>query len=913
MSKFIRALALFSLTIGLAGCLHSDDDTVFITLPPVDGGGGVVDETDDITDDLVVAVTERQAPILDTDRDGIPDAIDLDDDGDNIPDATDTDFTDDDGNGIDDTVEAAFVVQTIVQASTDDPVFPLDGISSPERTDNAQSAQEGIRGRGITDSGDLESSTQTNIIYRPRANLGLVVFDSAGTPSDRRVVPQTSAREEINARVDNRRYAYYGEAVSTATLTLSEVAYFAEQGALMEFAALAYWIDSPSDALDFSADHSLSEIGAGVFGLETAPVNLPRGYAEYRGAMNGFYRKASNTEFGLGFNIRPENAVNNADVSVNIDDNLQNDIFLPVVVSTGAQNYVVEGQVNLNANFFSGRVDGGFTATAYEPNYRLDWNPETGVIDEYNPDAERNDETFSQYLRGGDYHVPNRGGLRPAPAGLGFIPTIGVPRLDAVLDSNGVDTGVRVPVLDAISGFPIVDQIDAVVLPTRTAVVLDGAGEPVLDAEGRTIPIRAMTDSVGAPILDTAEQLAIRYNPLGGEMGTRTIGCSPGTSAVGGLPCNGGTPATPTTPEIPGTLTFPVWVVDAEGALAVRRSLANTLPDPFSGLRPPAPITPSILQGQFSGVIINGRFAGTTAIGVSETPTGATVSEDRTEVLFLTQAEINLNPGDYTYGTDPVTGLPRTSSTALALRRTIREVVRDDNLNVFFPTDTIVREEAVTDGDDNPLFIVSRTTSTQVPETTEEAIEPTGVFSPLSDGGGIIRGQFFGPNGEETGGSGNLADMDGNELVFAFGGRRDPPPNAPDAVDLSPELTARLAQVARLNELFRRIVPESVFDDPANFEELTPESEALRVSLFLDAAVLAGEITEDARPDPQYFNRITPAGGRTFLFDRSTVSDTDRGILANLDAAFRMNSGIVENEAMLNMLDTTGQNRFTTP
>ena len=104
------------------------------------------------------------------------------------------------------------------------------------------------------------TSTRTNIIYRPRADLGLVEFNSDGTPSGRRVIPQIAAYEEINSRADNRRYAYYGEAVSTAALTLSETAYFVEQGAMMKFAALAYWIDSPSDALGFSTDQRLSEL-----------------------------------------------------------------------------------------------------------------------------------------------------------------------------------------------------------------------------------------------------------------------------------------------------------------------------------------------------------------------------------------------------------------------------------------------------------------------------------------------------------------------------------------------------------------------------------------------------------------------------------------------------------------------------
>ena len=973
MSKFIRALALFSLTIGLAGCLHSDDDTVFTTVPgpivtvnvPVVDTGGIIDDAGNpantelaeerpsevenpamvttmveamlatMRETMFTTMLATRRAALDSDDDGTPDATDTDDNNDGTLDTDDPNFPDANDNSIDDTAETALETEvraevetalanlrpgieanieadlapSIAEASTDNPVFSFSSLRSPTPTPTS-----------------VGTRTSTNIVYGPRADLGLVEFNSDGTPPDRRVIPQIAAYEVINARVDNRRYAYYDredipfEEVDTdgdgtpdfqqvnsddditpdfmddddnndGTLDVNElaadfpdansngvndlveagiadfndVAYFVEQGAMMKFAALAYWIDSPSDALDFSTVQPLSEIGAGVFGLETAAANLPRGRAEYRGSINGFYRKRTPTEINTGLFIRP-------DLPVNRDTTLVNDVVYPIVLSTGAQNYLVEGPVNVTAEFVLGEVNGGFTATAYEPNYRLDYNPESPA--DYDPDAERNDETFSQYLRGGDYHVPNRGGLRLAPAGIIAIPTIDMPRLDS---SNR-------PVLDG-NGFPIVDRSDAVVLPAITALTttMDNLGNPVLDVNGDPlmVPVRAVTDGNGVPIEVPVGQSrpAIIYSPLSGTTETAADGTT-------------------------------VWVPDDDAALAIRRSLANTLPDPFTRSRPQVPVIPSILQGQFEGRIINGRFAGPTGIGVSETPTGRTVARDVTEVLFVTRAQIDADvmgpnpPLTYTYGfvEPPSTELvppprtPRTSTNPVPLvRRIIRQ--RDNNGNVI-PGGTI-REEAVTDGDDNPLFIVSRTTSTQVPETA--AIEPTGVFAPLSGGAGTILGQFFGPNGEETAGSGNLADTDGNELVFTFGGRQIgliPPLDAPDVIDLQSEDAARIAERTRLNtiydELVNRILTDEVFDDPANRVEITPESEVERLNQYLDAK----GIPEDARPNPEFFNRIVPAGGRN-LFRPITVPAGDIDALGELSRMFRLNPGIVDNPAML--------------
>ena len=902
MSKFIRALALFSLTIALAGCSGSSGDTVFITRPgpPVTvtiiDTGGIIDDAGNsantepaeeqrsevanptivttmveamlatMRETMFATMLATRLAALDSDGDGTPDATDTDDDNDGTPDATDTDFTDtaDGGNGIDDTAETAVETEvraevetalanlrpgieanieadlapSIAEASTDNPVFPFSGFRSSEPS-GARSAQVGI----VEDVDEnTRTRTPTNIIYSPRADLGLVEFDSDGNRLGGRVIPQVAAYEEINSRADNRRYAYYGEAVSTAALTLSETAYFVEQGAMMKFAALAYWIDSPSDALDFSTVQPLSEIGAGVFGLETAAANLPRGRAEYRGSINGFYRKRTPTEINTGLFIRP-------DLPVNRDTTLVNDVVYPIVLSTGAQNYLVEGPVNVTAEFVLGEVNGGFTATAYEPNYRLDYNPESPA--DYDPDAERNDETFSQYLRGGDYHVPNRGGLRLAPAGVIAIPTIDMPRLDS---SNR-------PVLDG-NGFPIVDRSDAVVLPAITALTttMDNLGNPVLDVNGDPlmVPVRAVTDGNGVPIEVPVGQSrpAIIYSPLSG-----------------------------TTETVDGTT---VWVPDDDAALAIRRSLANTRQDPFTRSRPQVPVIPSILQGQFEGIIgSDGVFAGTTSIG--ETATGATETRTEREVVFVPSSDFR--PTD-TFGLlppDPANPnadrVPRTDANPVALvRRIIRQ--RDNNGNVI-PGGTLM-EEAVTDENDNPLFVVSRVTSTtQVPVTAP--IPPTGVFSPLSGGSGTILGRFFGPNGEETAGSGNLQNGQ-NELVFAFGGRQIrliPPPDVPGAIDLQSEDAARIAEQIRLNtiydELVSRIVPDSAFDDdnPSDFRQILNIFSGSRDPANLPTRQFREELLV---PDPD-------------------MTANDINALRLLSERFRLNPGIVENPAMLRMID----------
>ena len=880
MSKFIRALALFSLTIGLAGCFHSDDDTVFVTelgtrttvtvttpvtvTGPTTGPTVTVEviDTGDIAENLSVFVTGRQAGV-DIDGDGIPDFRDTDDDGDGIPDATDTDFTDADGNGIDDTVEANTPAPSLAEVSTDGPIFPVDGIRSSEPTNNARSAQ-----LGIVDSADnTRTRTPTNIIYRPRADLGLVEFNSDGAPPDRRVIPQIAAYEVINSREDTRRYAYYGEADSAESL--SETAYFTEQGALMEFAALAYWIDSPSDALGFSTDQTLSEIGAGVFGLETAPTNLPRGIASYRGTMHGIYRKSTPTEITTSFTIRPENVVDINGVAVvdingvavNRNDDLSDDLIYPVVLRTGAQNYLVEGPVNVTAEFALGRIDGGFTAMAYEPNYRLDYTPES--LADYDPTAERNDETFGQWLGNGRYYLPNRGGLRVAPAGIIAIPTI--------------------PVLDPVSGSPTFDinripiRADAVVLPTTTA--LDGSGNP----------IRAGVDPQGVQILDPAAQIAIRYSPLSGTTRTDMVSCTSGFGCM----TNAGSTCTPT--DSGCTRAEDVWVPDDDAALAIRRSLANTLPDPFTRLPAPVPVIPSVLQGQFSGSIdrsvddgeFTGEFTGTTSIGVSVTTTGGTVARDVSEVVFATRADIvaanNANANTFTFGFLPIDDSRRTRNQPREPRN-INQLV-PLNRRILDEDGNFLRIEAVTNDADVPLFIVIRTASRQVPETTEEAIEPTGVFSPLADATGDIFGQFFGPNGEETAGSGNLQNGQ-NELVFTFGGRQIGliPPDT-----LTPEDAAQIAEQTRLNgrydELVSLILPDFERTDAPAFSPVLNNQRLTNIDAFNE------EQTENALR----------------LFYPATVPIEDIRILNELSRTFRMNSGIVDDPMVLDMIDPTGR------
>ena len=89
-------------------------------------------------------------------------------------------------------------------------------------------------------------------------------------------------------------------------------------------------------------------------------------------------------------------------------------------------------------------------------------------------------------------------------------------------------------------------------------------------------------------------------------------------------------------------------------------------------------------------------------------------------------------------------------------------------------------------------------------------------------GSGTILGRFFGPNGEETAGSGNLQNGQ-NELVFAFGGRQIGliPPDT-----LTPEDAAQIAEQTRLNGLYddlvNLIVPDSAFDDdnPSDFRQI---------------------------------------------------------------------------------------------
>ena len=861
MSKFIRALALFSLTIGLAGCLHSDDDTVFITLPPVDGGGGV--------NELIAGLV--------TDPDAAPEG--------SRP-ATD---------------------ETLGDAAGRNPGFPFVGYRL-SALGGARSAQV-----GIVDS-NSDTQTRTNIIYSPRADLGLVDFDGEGNRLGGRVIPQIAAYEVINARVDNRRYAYYdredipfeevdsdndgtvdfrqvdsdddgmpdfedtddnndgtldvdelaadfpdansngvNDLVEAGIADFNDVAYFTEQGAMMQFAALAYWIDSPSDALDFSAEHSLSEIGAGVFGLETAAANLPRGIASYRGTMHGIYRKSGDTLITTGFTIRP-------DVAANRDTTLLNDEVYPVILRTGAQNYLVEGPVNVTAEFALGRIDGGFTAMAYEPNYRLDYTPES--LADYDPTAERNDETFGQWLGNGRYYLPNRGGLRVAPAGIIAIPTI--PVLDPVSGSPTFD----------INGIPI--RADAVVLPTTTA----------LDANGN--PIRAMVDGSG-PIVDPAAQIAIRYSPLSGTIRPNSVSC---TSGIGCM-TNAGSTCTPS--DSGCTRSETVWEPDDDAALAIRRSLANTLPDPFTRLPAPVPVIPSVLQGQFSGSIdrsvddgeFTGEFTGTTSIGVSVTTTGRTVARDVSEVVFATRASIiatnNANPDTFTFGFHPRTDRQRTLNQPgdtrninqlVPLRR--RNLDRDGN---------VIGIEPVTNDDGDALFIVIRTASRQVPETTEEAIEPTGVFSPLADATGDIFGQFFGPNGEETAGSGNLQNGQ-NELVFTFGGRQIGliPPDT-----LAPEDAAQIAEQTRLNgrydELVSLILPDFERTDAPAFSPVLNNQRLTNIDAFNE------EQTENALR----------------LFYPATVPIEDIRILNELSRTFRMNSGIVDDPMVLDMIDPTGR------
>ena len=808
MSKIIRALALFSLTIGLAGCFHSDDDTVFVTRlgAPDTGGPGttpttvtvtgpettvtltveVIDTSDIITDDDATVnaapIPERPAEdpvaMLNSDGDDIPDIDDPDDNNDGILDTDDPNFIDANDNSIDDTAEADAAPQTIVQASGENPGFPFSSFqSSGSDTSGARSAQVGV---GIEDSAS-GTRTPTNIVYGPRADLGLVEFDGGGNRVDRRVIPQIAAYEVINARVDQRRYAYYGEAdegdnTDPNNNPVPETAYFVEQGAMMQFAALAYWIDSPSDALDFSTVHELSEIGAGVFGLETAAANLPRGRAEYRGAINGIYRKSTSTEINTGLTIRP-------DVAANRDNDLSNDEVYSVVLRTGAQNYLVEGPVNVTAEFALSRINGGFTAMAYEPNYRLDYTPES--LADYDPTA--TDETFGQWLGNGRYYLPNRGGLRVAPAGIIAIPTI--------------------PVLDPVSGRPTFDingipiRADAVVLPETTA----------LDTNGN--PIRAGVDPQGVQILDPAAQIAIRYSPLSGTPG-------PGDT----------------------------WVPDDEAALAIRRSLANTLPDPFTRLRPQVPVIPSILQGRFSGNIINGRFTAETQIAERTTTAPGTTTRTVRQFVKIPSGQIGSVGGD--------------------------EAVVDAQNNRFtFP-----------DGD----VLVSRVIgTTNVPVTSSSPIEPTGVFSPLADGTGDILGQFFGPNGEETAGSGNLADMDGNELVFAFGGRQigliPPDTLPPETADL---LAERARLIGRFDDLVSIILPDSVFEDPANLQVVDTVG------------------TPGAFPSP--FQRLDPTGTLR-LFVPTNVDPADIATVERLSNAFAMNPGVVDIPAMLDVIDPTGR------
>ena len=723
MSKFIRALALFSLTIGLAGCLHSDDDTVFITvLGPGPTAPGGVDETNELIAGLV------------TDLDAAPEG--------SRP-ATD---------------------ETLGDAAGRNPGFPFVGYRL-SALGGARSAQV-----GIVDS-NSDTQTRTNIIYSPRADLGLVDFDGEGNRLGGRVIPQIAAYEEINARADNRRYAYYSEADDAESL--SEVAYFAEQGAMMQFAALAYWIDSPSDALGFSTDQTLSEIGAGVFGLETAATNLPRGIASYRGTMHGIYRKNDRTEIPTGLTIRP-------DVEANRDGDLSNDEIYSVVLSTGAQNYLVEGPVNVTAEFALSRINGGFTAMAYEPNYRLDYTPESPA--DYDPDpAARNDETFGQWLGNGRYYLPNRGGLRVAPAGIIAIPTIAV--LDPVTGLLATDG----------NGIPI--RSDAIVLPETTA----------LDASDN--PITAMRDADGDLILDPALQLAIRYSPLSGTPGAGNT-----------------------------------WVPDNDAALAIRRSLANTLPDPLTRSRATVPVIPSILQGRFSGNIINGRFTAETQIAERTTTSPGTTPREVRQFVKIPSGQIGNVGGDVA-------------------------VLDAQNNRFIFP-----------DGD----VLVSRVIgTTNVPVTSSSPILPTGVFSPLAGGSGNIFGQFFGPNGEETAGSGNLQSGD-NELVFTFGGRQIgliPPDTLP------PEDAAQIAEQTRLNGLFddlvNLILTDEVFENPANLEDVSPDGTG-------------------SFPSP--FQRLDPTGELS-LFVPNTVPAGDITAVNRLSDAFALNPGIVEDPAMLRLID----------
>ena len=118
--------------------------------------------------------------------------------------------------------------------------------------------------------------------------------------------------------------------------------------------------------------------------------------------------------------------------------------------------------------------------------------------------------------------MPNRDGLRLAPAGIIAIPTI------QELDPNG---------FLATDADGNLIRADAVVLPTTTALMLDGSGDPVLDPiTGQTIPIRAMfgfdENGVRVEIVDPAAQFAIRSSPLSGAIEMSTIGCVSGHAGL---------------------------------------------------------------------------------------------------------------------------------------------------------------------------------------------------------------------------------------------------------------------------------------------------------------------------------------------------------------------------------------------